>query len=232
MLMIRLVLAVVLALATPALAQSQAPRGPERFGPEIEAFAAADRQSPPKPCGFLFVGSSSIRFWKTLKDDMAPYPVINRGFGGSTVADVNHFFDQVVRPYRPRAIVFYAGENDLAAGKTPAEAAADFTRFLELKAAALGATPVYFITAKPSKLRWEQRGQQAAFNDAVRKIAGQRRDLQVVDVVGPMLKDGQPRDIFVADDLHMTPAGYVIWTEVVRPVVVREASRPTTCKAA
>jgi len=223
-------LAVALALATPAAAQ--APQGgPERFAPEIEAFAAADRAQPPKACSFLFVGSSSIRFWKTLAEDMAPYPAINRGFGGSTVADVNHYFDQLVAPYRPRAIIFYAGENDLAFGKTPAEAAADVSRFLQLKTRKFGDTPVYFITAKPSKLRFDQLERQRAYNDLVRAEARRRRDLKVVDVVGPMLKpDGRPKDIFVDDDLHMSPEGYRIWTAVVRPVVAAEAARPSRCR--
>lgn len=228
----RLARLIVLAalLAAPALAQPAAPAGPERFAPEIAAFAAADQAQPPKPCGFLFVGSSSIRFWRSLAEDMAPYPVVNRGFGGSTVADVDFYFDKVAAPYRPRAIVFYAGENDLAAGRTPAEVAADFARFMDLKTKAFGAAPVYFITAKPSKLRFAQLGAQRDLNDLVRRMAAQRRDLQVIDVVGAMLQDGQPKDIYVADGLHMTPAGYAIWTGIVKPVVAREAAKPTSCR--
>jgi lysophospholipase L1-like esterase len=229
----RLARLIVLAalIAAPALAQPAPAAGPERFAPEIAAFAAADQAQPPKPCGFLFVGSSSIRFWRSLAEDMAPYPVTNRGFGGSTVADVDFYFDKVVAPYRPRAIVFYAGENDLAAGKAPSEVAADFARFMDLKSKALGAAPVYFITAKPSKLRFDQMGAQRDLNDLVRQMAAKRRDLTVVDVVGPMLQDGRPKDIYVADGLHMTPAGYAIWTAIVKPVVAREAAKPTSCKA-
>jgi lysophospholipase L1-like esterase len=227
----RLIVLAVL-IAVPALAQPAPVRGPERFAPEIAAFAAADQAQAPRPCGFLFVGSSSIRFWRTLAADMAPYPVVNRGFGGSTVADVNFYFDKVVAPYRPRAIVFYAGENDLTAGKTPAEVAADFQRFMDLKTRALGAAPVYFITAKPSKLRFEQLGAQRDLNNLVRQMAAKRRDLTVIDVVGAMLENGQPKDIYVADGLHMTPAGYAIWTGIVKPVVAHEAAKPTSCKAA
>lgn len=229
-----LVLAAAFVMSAPAFAQpapATRAQGPDRFAPEIEAFAAADRATPPKPCGFLFVGSSSIRFWRTLKQDMAPYPVLNRGFGGSTIADVDRYFDQVVRPYRPRAIFFYAGENDLAAGRSPGQVAADFYRFMALKDQAFGATPVYFITLKPSKLRFEQLGQQQAVNDAVRRMAERRRDLKVVDVVGAMLEGGKPKEIFVSDGLHMTPEGYAIWTKIVRPVVAREAKRRTSCRA-
>jgi lysophospholipase L1-like esterase len=224
--------------AAPAVAQPPAAatspataKGPERFAPEIAAFAAADRQHRPAPCGFLFVGSSSIRFWKTLSGDMAPLPTVNRGFGGSTIADVDYYFDQVVAPYRPRAIVFYAGENDIAAGATPGAVTADFARFMDLKTKALGPTPVYFISLKPSKLRWAQRDAQAQVNAQIQAFAAQRNDLRYVDVSPAMLAEGVPKDIYVADGLHMTPEGYRLWTAVIRPVVEAEAKRPTACKA-
>jgi len=233
-----LALALIAGLAAPALAQqapaqqAPGPTGPERFAPEIAAFAAADRAHAPTPCGFLFVGSSSIRFWKTLEADMAPVPAINRGFGGSTIADVDYYFDQVVTPYRPRAIVFYAGENDINAGEAPSIVTGNFARFMELKTKAFGAaTPVYFISLKPSKLRWLQRDRQAQVNAQVQALAAQRRDLHYIDVAPAMLVNGEPKDIYVADGLHMTPEGYKLWTEVIRPVVHAEAKRPTECKA-
>jgi lysophospholipase L1-like esterase len=233
-----LALALIAGLVAPALAQqapaqqAPGPTGPERFAPEIAAFAAADRAHAPTPCGFLFVGSSSIRFWKTLEADMAPVPAINRGFGGSTIADVDYYFDQVVTPYRPRAIVFYAGENDINAGEAPSIVTGNFARFMELKTKAFGAaTPVYFISLKPSKLRWLQRDRQAQVNAQVQALAAQRRDLHYIDVAPAMLVNGEPKDIYVADGLHMTPEGYKLWTEVIRPVVHAEAKRPTECKA-
>lgn len=222
----------VAALLSLALLSLTAAAPPEtRFSPEFAHFAELDRATPPKPCGFLFTGSSSVRFWKTLDQDMAPYPVTNRGFGGSQIADVTLNFDKVVAPYHPRAIFFYAGENDLwAAKKTPAEVAADFQAFMDLKDKRLGATKVYFITLKPSKQRFTQLAEQAQVNDAIRAMAAGRADLTVVDVVPTMLENGQPKDIFVADGLHMTPAGYVLWTQVVRPVVEHEAKTGRACK--
>ena len=200
------------------------------FTPEIERFAELDQATPAKPCSFLFTGSSSVRFWKTLTQDMAPYPVINRGFGGSQIADVDFYFDQVVTPYRPRAIFFYAGENDINAGKAPGQVVADFQRFLDLKDRRLGNTKVYFVTLKPSKARWAQLAQQAQVNQGVQTLAAKRSDLEVIDVVAPMLAAGQPQDIYVADGLHMTPAGYAICTHVLRPVVEREAATGRRCR--
>ena len=214
------------AMAQPAAAPPQ-PAGPERLAPEIEAFAAQDRAAPPERCKVVFTGSSSVRFWNTLAQDMDPIPVINRGFGGSQISDVNFYFDRLVGPYHPRAIFFYAGENDLHAGKTGAHVVADFERFMALKTAKLGATPVYFISLKPSKARWAQKADQDAVNAKIRAMASARADLDYVDVVPSMLlADGAPKDIFIADGLHMTPAGYALWTAVVRPVAETAAKAP------
>ena len=200
----------------PAMAEPLAPVPAEApFAAEINAFAAADAASPPKPCPILFVGSSTIRFWRGLAADMAPYDVVNRGFGGSQIANVDAYFDRVVAPYHPRAIVFYAGDNDIHAGKAPAAVAADFDTFLGLKDKALGATPVYFISLKPSKARFGELAAQGEVNRLVKAEAARRRDLIFIDVTQAMLADGQPKDIFVADGLHMTPAGYALWTPIV-----------------
>lgn len=205
------------------------PLSPERFAPEIAHFAELDAQAQPPACPFLFVGSSSIRFWRSLEADMAPYPVINRGFGGSRIADVDYYFDRVVAPYRPRAIFFYAGENDLWAGETPDTVVADFERFMALKTQALGDTPVYFISLKPSKQRLSQLVLQGEVNARIRAMTEQRADLRYVDVVPTMLDQGAPKDIYVADGLHMTPDGYLLWTGVLRPVVEHEAQMGHAC---
>ena len=199
---------------------------PTRFAADMERFAAADRASLPAPCQVLFVGSSSIVRWTSLVADMAPLPVINRGFGGSQTEDVNARFDNVVTPYKPRAIVYYAGDNDINAGKPPGEVVANFQRFMAMKDARVGkAVPVYFISLKPSKSRLAQLPAQAQANAEIRRMAERRRDLTFIDVVPAMMQDGKPKEIFVADGLHMTPEGYAIWKSVVGPVVKRNTER-------
>lgn len=188
---------------------------------EIDRYVAADRTAPPGHCRVLFVGSSSIVLWKpTLEADMAPLPVINRGFGSSHIEHVNLWFDQIVSPYHPRAIVFYAGENDLNAGKPVTQVLADFDAFMAKKTAALGDTPVYFISVKPSRQRFAQLALQAELNDAIRARAAQRSDLRYIDVVPLMLDNGVPRDIFLRDGLHMTRDGYVLWTGAVKAALL------------
>jgi hypothetical protein len=201
---------------------------------EVDRFVAADRAAPPAPCQVLFVGSSSFVKWReNLASDMAPMPVINRGFGGSHIEYVNRWFDKIVAPYRPRAIVFYAGDNDIDAGKSVTRVIADFDTFIALKTRSLGATPVYFISVKPSKLRLAQLPLQTEVNDAIRARAGQRPDLHYIDVVSPMLENGKPRDIFVADGLHMNRDGYVIWARLVKAALLPNTeAEERSCRSA
>ena len=216
----------VAALATcvfPARAQTPTvPTLEQSLATEVDRFFEADKVSPPAPCQALFVGSSSIVRWKeTLASDMAPMPVLNRGFGGSHIEYVNRWFDHLVAAYRPRAIVFYAGENDLDAGKSVERVVSDFDEFMDHKTKALDNTPVYFISLKPSKLRLAQFPLQTLVNNAVRDRAAKRSDLHYIDVVSAMLDEtGKPRDLFVGDGLHMNAAGYEIWTRIVRAALL------------
>lgn len=219
--MVRLA-SLVLALALGVAATSP-PADPlpakRRFADEIDAFAAADKANPPSACPLLFVGSSSIRRWATLAHDMAPYPTLNRGFGGAEIADVNAEFGRVVAPYRPRAIVFYAGGNDLHDDMTPDEVVAEFKTFMALKRAALPHVRVYFVSVKPSKARLTEYPAQEAVNHQIKAMSLTQHDLIVIDVVPDMMADGKPKDIFESDGLHMTAAGYAIWTTDIRRVL-------------
>ena len=229
----RLALCAIALTLHPAGARSQtqpdqAPTLEQALGAEVDRFVAADRAAPPPPCRVLFVGSSSIVKWReAIAADMAPMPVIERGFGGSHIEYVNRWFDEIVAPYKPQAIVFYAGENDIDAGKSVARVLVDFDEFMVRKTKTLGKTPVYFISLKPSILRLAQFPMQSQVNDAIRIRAAKRSDLHYIDVVGPMLENGKPRDIFGPDGLHMTRDGYEIWTRIVRaallPKTVAEA---------
>src|SRR4051795_13598187 len=125
---------------------------PARFESEIAAFEKWDHQNAvPQNC-ILFVGSSSIRFWQTA-DAFPELPVINRGFGGSTIPDVNHFADRIVFKYKPRSIVFYAGDNDIAAGHSPGKVFADYEIFANSVHERLPDTKLIYLAIKPSPLR-------------------------------------------------------------------------------
>lgn len=192
-----------------------------RFEREIEAFEAADRAAPPQPGGILFVGSSSIRLWPDLAGEFPGRGVINRGFGGSTLAEVSHYAPRIIFPYRPRQIVLYAGDNDLASGMTPAEVAADYRRLVALVRRELPSARIAYISVKPSPSRWHL---VEAYREANRLIAaevGRDSTQAFIDVFTPMLgTSGRPRpELFLGDSLHMTRAGYDVWRARVGPVL-------------
>ncbi|MEO7272588.1 MAG: SGNH/GDSL hydrolase family protein, partial [Vicinamibacterales bacterium] len=196
--------------------------GPARFEAEMAKFDDADRQTPVGPGGVVFTGSSSIRLWTTLGQDFAAAHPLNRGFGGSDIRDVIHFLDRVVLRYRPSQVVFYSGDNDLNGGRGPAEVAADYQRLVDAIHAALPRTRVVIISIKPSLARWAMVEPMRDTNRRVKAmVAADPQRLAFVDVFDAMLgPDGKPRpELYVADGLHMTPAGYAIWTTALRPAL-------------
>lgn len=205
-------------LAAPAGAQ-QADTSYRQWEGDIRAFEASDSVQKPPTHGILFVGSSSIRMWDSLASDFAGLPVYNRGFGGSELHDVVHFADRIVIPYAPKTIVLYAGDNDLANGRSPEQVAADFRRFARTVHHALPKTRIVFIAVKPSIERWKIVDKIRRANTLVRRYARTDKRVAYADVFTPMLgPDGKPRpELFREDGLHMTPAGYQLWTSVVRP---------------
>ena len=201
--------------ATPA------PLNLERYEPEIRAFESADRASMPAPGGIVFVGSSSIRLWKSLAADFPGLPVLNRGFGGSTFPEANHYVARTVLRYRPRTVVLYEGDNDIALGRSPQQVLADYRQFVRLVRDSLPNARIVFIAIKPSPSRWKLVDLQREANRLVRDLVATDTLLSYVDVFEPMLganRRPQPA-LFVADSLHMTPAGYAIWRTQVAPFV-------------
>lgn len=198
-----------------------APTG-DRWRREINAFLKADEQSPPPQNGIVFTGSSSIRGWRTLKQDFAGLDVIGRGFGGSSTIDVIRFTDVLVLKHRPRTVVFYCGENDLTAKNvTPQDVYRHFTTFVDLVHRELPQTKIVFISLKPSPSRIALIEQFRATNALIKAYIETDPRLRYIDVFTPMLNEqGQPREeLFLGDRLHMNAQGYALWTELVRPVL-------------
>lgn len=205
-----------LAMGLSALAQGQP--APFKFESEIAAFEKADATKAPQSGGILFVGSSSIRLWKTLAEDFPGLNVINRGFGGSHIEDSTAMADRIVVRHKPRAIFLYAGDNDIAAGKSPERVFADFKAFEEKVRAALPEVQIAYIAIKPSPSRWALADKVREANRLIRDHAERTPRLRFVDVYTPMIgADGLPRaSLFVSDRLHMNAKGYALWTALVR----------------
>lgn len=210
---------VAAAPAAPAPAAADAPARTLPFEKEILAYEAADRTNPPPRGAILFIGSSSIRLWKTLAADFPRHAVINRGFGGSQIADSVHYTPRLVLPHRPRLVVLYAGGNDINAGKTPEQVLADYRAFVQGIHAALPDTRIACISIAPNPARWSQVDRVRAANALLEAHTRTDPRLRFINVFPHMLgPDGLPQpDIFVQDRLHMNAAGYQLWTRVVAP---------------
>ncbi|MEO8809990.1 MAG: SGNH/GDSL hydrolase family protein [Rhodanobacter sp.] len=223
----KLLLLVLLLVTLPLLARARANHDNDhaRWNAAIAAFTAEDRAHPRTPGAVLFIGSSSIRFWKTLATDFPHTRTINRGFGGSEIDDATFFADRIVAPYHPRAIVLYAGDNDLADGDSPARVRDDFVAFVRKARSLDPGVPIAFIAIKPSVARKSLLAQIREANALVRQVAASEPGVTYLDVYTPMLgPDGEPQARwFVGDGLHMNRKGYALWTGIVKPWLRRVA---------
>jgi lysophospholipase L1-like esterase len=186
----------------------------------LAAFDRADRENPPAGNGVLFVGSSTIRLWTGLADDFRSQPiVVNRGFGGSTMADCRLFARELVVRYKPRQVLIYAGDNDLAEGRTPLQVLESFAQFTSTVRASLPGTRIGFIAIKPSPSRAALLPQIRETNHIIEAYLHTQANVDYIDVYTPMLgADGRPRgELFRPDRLHMNEAGYRIWRSVIGP---------------
>jgi lysophospholipase L1-like esterase len=186
---------------------------------EIAAYETKDKTNPPPTNGILFIGSSTIRMWSTLATDFPGQPVINRGFGGSEIADSTYYADRILFPYSPKAIFFRAGGNDIANGEAPEAVFQDFKNFVTTVHAKLPNTDIFYISWNPTPSRWQNRGKEKTLNDLVKDYAAHTPHLEYIEASEFVLgADGKPRpELFRADRLHFSPAGYKLLVERVRP---------------
>ena len=211
------VLAALLVATAPALLSGQvADPDATRFTEDMEAFAAYDAMNSFPADATLFVGSSTIRRWDT-GDRFRGMPLINRGFGGSQMSDAVYWVEETVLRYSPRTVVVYEGDNDTSAGKRSQQILEDYQQFVEAVLEAQPSTRVVILSIKPSLARWDVWSEMQDSNAAIEAYARGDARVDFVDVGPAMLgADGLPiPELFVSDGLHMTPAGYDIWDQIV-----------------
>jgi len=200
-----------------------------RWQASFDAFAAADQARAPQPGGVLFVGSSSIRLWDDLETAFGTEAVVTkRGFGGSRLSDCVEWVDRLVIRYRPRLVVLYAGDNDLAEGATPDEVAARFDHFVTAVRAELPATRIAYLSIKPSPLRASLMDDAREANALIAERARRGDNLDFIDIYSLMLgPEGQPRsDLYGPDRLHLNAAGYALWRAAIA-AHLRAGASPT-----
>jgi lysophospholipase L1-like esterase len=197
------------------------------FQEEINVFIKKDSIAMPADNSILFVGSSSFNYWKDISNYFPGYPIINRGFGGSSLTDIIHFNQETILKYKPKQIYIYCGENDIAASDTITPQIV-FERFKTLYIIIrnhLGSKiPIMYVSIKPSVARWSMEDKFVTANSLIRNFINKQKQTQFLDVHSAMLDtNGEVyKDIFIADKLHMNAKGYAIWQKIIAPTLVQE----------
>lgn len=193
------------------------------FEKDIQAFEEQDRKSPPSADTIFFVGSSTIRIWD-LKRCFPQLKTINRGFGGSQYSDVSYYLDRIITPYKPKTVVLYTGDNDLAHGKSVDTIFADFKNVVERIHQAEPKSRIIVLSIKPSPARWKLYPMAKDFNARAAEYIKNNTGMVLVETSGTILgSDGQPRtDVYLPDGLHLNPAGYDSWSALLMPYLTGE----------
>lgn len=192
----------------------------DKWEAEIRKFEEEDRKSPPPAEGIVFVGSSSIRLWK-VKEAFPDLPCINRGFGGSEMADAARYADRIIVPYKPRTVIVFSGGNDINAGKTPEQVADAFKDLARKVHAALPKVKIYYVSLFPNVKRAAQDENCRKANELILAFTKTDERLGYVDVRSKMeASDGKARpELLQEDGLHMNTEGYKIWNSLVAPLL-------------
>lgn len=206
------------ALAACATVGAGEPAKPSRWEKTIQEMEARDGKQPPPKGAILLCGSSSARGWNVRKW-FPDLQVVNRGFGGSQIHDSTDFADRIILPHKPRIILLYAGDNDIASGKTPETVCANFKLLVEKVRCALPHCRIAFIAIKPSISRWKLVEKMREANRLIKGVTETDKRLDYVDIDTPMIgDDGKPRkELLKKDGLHLNEKGYELWTKLVLP---------------
>ena len=216
----RIKLVVILLLCFGFVKAQKAP-----FYSEIQQFKKEDSLHFPPKNAILFLGSSSFRKWTDVQQYFPGYPIINRGFGGSTFPDAIRYADDIIFPYQPRQVLIYEGDNDLAFSDeiTPDSVLNRFKKLFSLIRSKLPDVSIAFVSIKPSPSRQRLFSKMEKSNFLIKKFLKRKKHAAFIDVFYPMLNnDGSPnKDIFTKDMLHMNAKGYKIWQKIIEPYLLK-----------
>ena len=215
----KMLLVLLLATSLPALS-AETPLE-NRFEKQVRLYEAEDRSNPPPHGAILLAGDSQFFRWKTYREDLRGYTIINRGIDSFQTSDLIQFTERLVLPHKPCLIVLHVGGNDVHNGKTPAQVLADFQTFVAKIRADSPGVPIYFSSITPGPGRWDEAAQRRETNRVIKEYIATQPDLKFIDLWDAMLtSDGQPReDIWVEDRVHPNHAGYLVRAKIMRPLL-------------
>jgi len=194
---------------------------PERFKDQVEMLNHKKYKFKKQDEVILFTGSSSIRMWKDVQEYFPDKNVINTGFGGSQMSDLLFYSKALIFKHSPDKVFIYEGDNDLNDNKSPDEIMVTTKKLVAQIESKLKGAEIIFISPKPSLSRWSLKEKYEALNGLMEAYCDTKENLFFANVWDPMLDDsGKPiADLFLQDGLHMKPAGYDIWAEVIKEFV-------------
>jgi lysophospholipase L1-like esterase len=188
--------------------------------PEITKFENLDKTENYLSDAIMFAGSSSIRLWSTLAQDMAPYNVIQRGYGGAKLSDYAIYADRIFSPHPCKALVIFIANDIMGAkqDKTPEEVKKLFLSLLKTFRKSHPSSPVFWIEITPTSSRWKVWPQVIKANDLIRKECKNHRNTYFINTSSAFLNEkGLPKDeLFRDDKLHLNADGYKVWTELIK----------------
>ncbi|RYD91160.1 MAG: G-D-S-L family lipolytic protein [Sphingobacteriales bacterium] len=195
------------------------------FWSDIRAFKKQDSLTPPPQQPILLIGSSSFTRWTDVQSYFPGYPLLNRGFGGSTLPDVSRYFYDMVLPYHPKQVLIYCGENDLASADSIStdELLRRVKTLFAMLRTNLPDAQISYVSIKPSPVRAGIQLRVRAANRAVRKFIRRQKNAAFIDIYDAMLdgKGAMREELYVGDRLHMKPEGYAIWQRIIMPYLLK-----------
>ena len=191
------------------------------YGDEVQHFTQLDKENPPAKDAILLLGSSSFTMWKDVGDYFPGKVFMNRAFGGSSLNDLNFYAEELLKPYSPRQIIIYCGENDFAGDENlkPREAFNRFKHFYTEIRKYHPKVPVAYVSIKLSPSREHLWPKFTEANALIRKFMDRKENAEYIDITKAMKgTDGKIRKkLFLGDMLHMKPEGYLIWKKEMEP---------------
>lgn len=192
----------------------------ERWKKEVSELVALDKTEPDPSDGILFIGSSSIRLWKNIHQDMLPYHAIRRGYGGASFTDLIHFTDDLVYPHQFKALVVFVA-NDItgsAEDRTPEEVLGLAKTVVKTVRKEYPHVPIFQVSITPTPSRWKVWAKQKQANELMKAYFSSHKNLYFIDTEAAYLNEkGEPRgELFISDNLHQKQQGYDLWASLIK----------------
>ncbi len=197
---------------------------------DIKEFERRDSLETVPANAILFTGSSSIRLWSTIEEDMKPYPVITRGYGGAKLSDFAVYCERIIYPHQFKAIVLFIA-NDITGSdndKSPQEVLTLFQYVVKKIREKYKDEPVFFVQITPTNSRWKVWNKISEANSLIKDYCSKEKSLYFIDTAHQFIgADGRPRgELFMTDQLHLNDQGYKLWSLIIKSKLDKVLASP------